>query len=235
MASWTPGSYKIRDYAKHVEHLEVFVGDTRLDAPKVAKNRWRVESPEPIRVRYDVYAHDMGVQTSFVDDDLAILSGAGLFLYELGVDSPWDVTVRLPEGWTAHTGLDPVPDAPGSYRAEDIHELIDSPWLMGRAEVSTFEVNGVRHELVNLDFGRSWDAQRAVEDVQKLVQTQVEFWGQVPYERYVFLNAGTGGGGGLEHLDSTLMITGPEIMHDSDSYERWLGLVSHEFFHTWNV
>ena len=80
-----------------------------------------------------------------------------------------------------------------------------------------------------------WDQERSLEGVERITEEQVKFWGEVPYARYVYLNVISEAGGGLEHLDSTLMLPSRDRTEDDDDYERWLGLVSHEFFHTWNV
>jgi predicted metalloprotease with PDZ domain len=114
--------------------------------------------------------------------------------------------------------------------------LVDTPALLGNPAVNTFDVAGVPHSLVSLGDHERWDLARATEDLTTLVETQQAFWGgTLPYDRYLFLNAILDTRGGLEHRSSTLMMASADQMLDEDRYQRWLGLVSHEFFHTWNA
>ena len=106
---------------------------------------------------------------------------------------------------------------------------------MGNTATYPFDINGVRHTLVNLGEDEVWDGEKSAKDVETLTNTIVSFWGHIPYPEYTYLNVIGDGGGGLEHLNSTLMMTSRWKTHERDSYLGWLGLVSHEFFHTWNV
>ncbi|MCO4746080.1 MAG: M61 family metallopeptidase [Proteobacteria bacterium] len=235
MPSWTPGSYKIRDFARHVEGVAASADGEPVPTSKVAKNRWHVEYAGPFTLSYDVYARELGVQTSFVDDRMAVLNGASLFLFEHGAPSSFELELQTPEGWAVHTALERQTSGDvHRFLASTVDELIDSPILVGQADVQVIAHDGIDHELVSMAFAPSWDAERAAADLAKLIQVQTAFWGQAPYANYSFLCVG-GGGGGLEHLDSTLMMSSAHAMADEESYEGWLGLASHEFFHTWNV
>ena len=243
MAVWTPGSYLVREYSRHVEGLTARTrGGEPLAVEKVAKNRWRVEAPpEPeVIVDYRVYAREMTVRTNFVDADLAMLNGAPTFLIPVGgEDLDHELRFHLPESWTdSAVALDRVEFSDPSvhvYRSPDFDTLVDSPVILGELDRRGFDVEGVAHELVQVgDFSR-WDNVRAAEDVARLSEAQVGFWGQIPYERYLFLNVITESGGGLEHKSSTLMLTGRWRDGDERGRQRWLGLVSHELFHAWNV
>ena len=267
MAVWTPGSYLVREFARHVEGFEAMTLEgAPLPLRKVSKNRWRVmappappaedeslaegeEAPEPalavlperIAIRYRVYARELTVRTNFVDADLAVLNGAALFVVPAeGLARPFDLRVELPNGWPhVATALPAHPDAAegdARYLAADYDELVDSPFVAGaEARIDTFEVGGVEHVLATFEGHGVFDQERALEDLTRLVALQQRFWRVVPYERYVFLNVLSGGGGGLEHEASTLFLGNRWSSEDEDAYRRWLGLVSHEFFHTWNV
>ena len=232
MAVWTPGSYLVRDFSRHVENVRADGAVSRA-----AKNRWRVETGGAARitVRYRVYAREMTVRTSWVDADFAMLNGAPTFLTladRLG--APHEVHIERPEAWTTvETALPAI--GPDRFLAPDFDTLVDSPIVIGNPAGYDFEVRGVPHRLVNVDEGGIWDGARARDDVERLVETQAEFWGQVPYDRYLFLNVIAEAGGGLEHKASTLMITSRWNQRVGDRYLRWLELVSHELFHTWNV
>jgi len=236
MASWTPGSYKIRDYARNVEAVAAFdEAGGPLPIAKVAKHRWRVEADggEAVDVTYRVWSREMSVRTNWVEERFAMLNGAPTFLTDVdAVGRPHVVRLELPEGWDVATGLSSDGDA---WVAPDYETLVDSPIVAGDLSRYDFEVGGAPMALVNRGEPPVWDGARAATDVEVLVRAQIDFWGAIPFERYVFLNVIDQGGGGLEHRNSTLMLANPWRTRDRADYVKWLGLVSHEFFHTWNV
>jgi len=241
LATWTPGSYLIREYARQIEGLVALdPSGTALAITKTKKNRWRVEAAgKAASIRYRVYAREMSVRTNFVDDEVAMVVGAATFMTVDGrQDGPHDVAVVLRPGWArAITGLDLHPSgAPNRFVAESFDELVDSPFLIGNPIERSFDAGGVPHEIATFGAGSAWDADKSTSDVAKIVAEQQAFWGEVPYRRYVILNAllSKGGMGGLEHLDSTLLLANPFAMAKPARYRAWLGLVSHEVFHTWN-
>ena len=231
MATWTPGSYLVREYARHIEGLQVDGGSIA----KTGKNRWvvKTEGKDAVRVKYRLYCREMSVRTNFVDADLAMLNGASTFLVRVDqLDQPSEVVLKTPWPKVA-TGLDEAGE--NTWRARDFDQLVDTPIVAGDLQVYDFEVEGVPHQLVNWGEDGVWDGEKSAKDVEAITKAQIDFWGTIPYERYLYLNVISGSGGGLEHKNSTLMLTGRWRTHDDDAYERWLGLVSHEFFHTWNV
>lgn len=244
MPVWTPGSYLVREYARHVEHLAAYRSRDQgppLAVEKVRKNRWKIQTDGAgsVVVHYRVYAREMGVQSNWIDSGFAILNGAATFL-TLADDPgprPHEVCLRLPDHWKASfTGL---PDAPGTtshhYRAPDFDTLVDSPIYAGSPAVYTFEVDGKPHYLVNEGECGVWDGPRSAKDVEAIVRAQRDFWGHLPYDRYVFFNLLTETGGGLEHQNSTVLMASRWATRNEDAYRAWLNLVSHEYFHTWNV
>ena len=241
MAVWTPGSYLVREYSRHVEGLTAkSPGGTRLEAVKTSKNRWKVrtEGVSPVHLRYRVYCREMTVRTNWVGNDFAILNGAPTFISMAGGEAlAHEVALDPPDRWkTSITGLPKSSDgSPHSYRAPDYDTLVDSPILIGNPALYEFEVGGKGHYLANLGEAPFWDGARAAEDVKRIVEQHFLFWGELPYDKYVFLNLIVEAGGGLEHKNSILMMTSRWSFRAPDRYKRWLGLVRHEFFHTWNV
>jgi predicted metalloprotease with PDZ domain len=243
MAVWTPGSYLVREFSRHVESLVAVGPDgAALDLVKTRKNRWRVATAgaEQIVVRYRLYAPELTVRTNWVSDDMAVLNGAATFLVPVGqLDQPHDVTLELPDGWRdSVTALPPHPSGQRHrYLAPSYDVLVDSPILAGNPVVRPFEVAGVRHRLAHAGDTSMWEPDRAARDAARLVDTHRAFWGHLPYRSYDFLSVLVEGdaSGGLEHRDSTLLISSPWAMRTAKDYARWLGLVSHEFFHAWNV
>jgi predicted metalloprotease with PDZ domain len=240
MPSWTPGSYLIRDFSAHVEHLRARTPDGReLEAWKVAKNRWRIEpaGAAELTVDYDVWAGELNVATSWVEAGVAVLNGAGLFLFsDESRDRPQQVRVVLPEGWAGvHTPLRATAE-PGVFLAGDYDELVDSPIVAGNLSRHEFKVRGHPYALVFADGDRWWDAAKAREDIARMVEAQQEFWGVNPFDReYLFINLFMGPFGGLEHDHATVLMVDPWQMLQRVDYIKWLGLASHEFFHAWNV
>ncbi|MEM7167510.1 MAG: PDZ domain-containing protein, partial [Planctomycetota bacterium] len=249
LAVWTPGSYLVREYQRHLENLvasTVPMGDAAsatLPLTKVDKNRWRVQTDGTThyQVRYRVYGRELSVRTNWVEEAFAFLNGAPTFLTLAdGKPRPHRVTYYLPEGWkNCATGLPQKAASDNSrvltFEARDFDQLVDCPTLFGNLTIEEFEVGGKRHRLVNHGGGEFWDVAKAAADLQKIVEVQTHFWECIPYDNYTFLNAVVESGGGLEHSNSTLMLTSRWSFRDPKRYRGWLGLASHEFFHAWNV
>ncbi|OFW06685.1 MAG: hypothetical protein A3H96_25435 [Acidobacteria bacterium RIFCSPLOWO2_02_FULL_67_36] len=231
----------MREYSKNLESVVAKSIEGRaLPIAKTAKNRWRITTGGAPRVvlNYRVYSREMTVRNNWVDADFAMLNGAATFLTlpERG-PRPHEVTIQLPAGWkTSVTGMADAPDgAPNHYRAPDFDTLVDCPIVAGNPDIYTFQVAGKPHFLVNVGGDGLWDASRSVADMQRIVETALKMWGSLPYDKYVFFNVLTGGGGGIEHKNSVMMMASRWATTTHDGYVRWLGLVSHEFFHLWNV
>jgi len=238
MAVWTPGSYLIREYARHVEGISARADDgSPLRIAKTCKNRWRVEtgSAERAVIRYRLYARELSVRTNFVDADFALLSGAASFLVPVGGHHlAAELHLELPPPW--RTVVSPlVSPAEGLFVAASYDELVDAPIYAGNAPVHRFVVEDREHLLVNEGEDERWNAPRALSDLSRIVATAAAFWGALPYERYVIFNLLTEGGGGLEHRDSCVLMASRLKTRRADGYLDWLGLVVHELFHAWNV
>ncbi len=235
---WTPGSYLVREYARNLEDIRAFDADGKpLAITKTRKNRWRVTTPAGtgVRLQYRVYSREMTVRTNWVDENFALLNGAATFVTRLGdLNREHDVQIELPAGWKLSiSGMQET--APNQFHAPDYDTLVDSPILAGSPAVHVFEVAGKKHYLVNEGETPLWDGDRAARDAQKIVEENLKMWGSLPYEKYVFLNLITDAGGGLEHKNSVCMMTGRYATRTRTGYLGWLGLVSHEYFHAWNV
>lgn len=232
---WTPGSYLVRDYARHLEGLTV--DGEAAGIKRTAKNRWRVPTggKRSVEVRYRLYGRLLTVRTNYVAAEFALVIGAATFLTPLDLKRRYTVRVERPKGWRhVVTGL--PADGPDRFRADDYDHLVDSPILVGNPTLSRFEVAGVPHLLADLGGDGLWDSARAAADVRKIVAEQQRFWGgPLPYRAYSFLNLLVETGGGLEHLNSTVIMSSRFAQRDRAAYINWLRLVAHEFFHTWNV
>ncbi len=252
LPAWIPGSYLIRDFARHVIHLEAMADGQPVKVTKLDKHTWRGKPcAAPLTLRYEIYAWDFSVRTAHLDQTHGFFNGTSLFLRPHGRESrACLVDLRPPQGevrgaWRVATTL-PVLEIDahgfGQYRAADYEELIDHPVEMGDFALGTFEAGGIRHEIA-ITGRQHGDMQRICRDLQVICNHHVDFFGELPeMERFLFLLTVTGEGyGGLEHRSSTALICS---RHDlpragesgiSEGYRAFLGLCSHEYFHLWNV
>jgi len=239
MAVWTPGSYLVREYQRHVEGVTAEAGGAPVAIEKSRKNRWRVTTggAAAVTVRYRVYSREMTVRNNWVDAGFAMLNGAPTFLtlVERG-QRPHEVRLELPPTWKGTaTALMPITGAAHAYRAEDFDTLVDSPIIAGNPVTRTFTVDGKTHVLVLEGDPSLFDADRAAADTQRIVEAGRRAMGPLLYPHYYFLNMVVETGGGLEHKNSFLAMSGRYTTRTHRSYMNWLSLVAHEYFHNWNV
>jgi predicted metalloprotease with PDZ domain len=234
MPSWTPGSYLMREFPRNVQRF------TASDAAgnvvswiKTDKNRWLVDPPADgrLRVAYEVYANEVSVRTSHVDSTHAAVNGASVFAYVEGREGdPVELTIDAPPGWRVATALRRSGDG---YRAEDYDELVDAPLEIGTHAEIEWEVAGKTHRWAIWGRG-NYDAARLAGDTSRIILAEQALFGSLPYPDYTFiLHLAPGGSGGLEHRDSTVLLA-DRWSFRGPAYERFLGLVAHEFFHLWN-
>jgi predicted metalloprotease with PDZ domain len=238
MPVWTPGSYMIREYPRQIETVESSDDKGPLPTTKVDKNHWVVscEKTDLVKVRYVIYGREMGVRTNWIEPQFAFLTGAATFLVpENRLDRKCVVEVVPNKSWTQiATSLQASSTSPWIRIASNYDELVDSPIVLGDIDIQSEEISGVMHYLATVP-NDAWDTKKAMQDAAKIVRTEQDFWGQVPYKQYWFLNLLTEAGGGLEHDNSTVLMASRFTQKQRAKYVDWLGLVSHEFFHTWNV
>jgi predicted metalloprotease with PDZ domain len=240
MPTWTPGSYLIREYARHVETISASDADgAELPVSRSRKNRWLVKcgDAKSVVVKYRLYCHEMTVRTNQVERDFALFNGASTFLSPVDARKrKHQVRIELPDDWKhAVCSLPNVDGDKQVFIAEDFDELVDSPILCGNPNIYPFKVGDREHLLVSIGEGEIWDGAATARDLEKIVAEHHKLWGVVPYPRYIFFNLLVEAGGGLEHDNSTVMMISRWYYRDREKYVRWLGLASHEFFHTWNV
>jgi len=252
LPAWVPGSYMIRDYARHVVSLEAQAGGEAVAVRKLDKSSWRVDPVEgPLVLRAVVYAHDLSVRGAYLDGRHAFVNGVCLFLRVHGRETERCVMHLLPppgptpQRWRVATTLTRLSGASwefGSFEAAGHDHLIDRPLLMGPLTLVEFTVAGVPHALA-IAGRHAADVSRLGEDLTLLCEHHIDFFGRPPpMDRYLFLLTVLNEGyGGLEHNDCTalvccstdLPVRGRRQM--SPGYRKLLGLVSHEYFHLWNV
>ena len=255
---WIPGSYLVREFAKNLQHLQAQQQGQKCALTQQDKCTWQIDCVQgaPLLLSYEVYALDNSVRTAWLDGDRGFFNGTSLFLRVHGQEAqPHHLQIQPVASqphWQVATGLTAVKVNArgfGLYVAADYDELVDCPVEMGAFWRGEFTACGVPHQLVVAGALQSFDKERLIVDTKKICETEIRFWHgdqatvrQTPHQRYVFmLNAVDEGFGGLEHRNSTSLICGrrdlPRVgeAKTSEGYTTLLGLISHEYFHTWNV
>lgn len=239
MPVWAPGSYLVRDFARHVEGLQArTAAGQALAVEKINKNTWRVRHPKQPRfqVSYRVYAFELSVRTSFVDADHGYLNGSSVFLYPADQQALGSTVVVQPApGWSqVSTALRPAPGK-FTYQAASYDELADSPIEIGTHKVLEFTANNTPHQVAM--YGTyTVDEAKLVADLKKVCEEAHRVVGQNPLDHYLFIVHNLErGGGGLEHLYSTTLEVSRTAYGTEAGYQSFLGLAAHEYFHLWNV
>ena len=255
---WIPGSYLVREFARHLQKLEATQARGQPEVVQNDKCSWTVAAQpgKPLVLRYEVYAFDNSVRACWLDAARGFFNGTGLCLRVHGrEDAAHALEIVAPASapaWKAATALLPQKVDKrgfGTYRADGYDTLADSPVELGDFWSGEFTAAGVPHRFVVAGAATaSFDGARLLADTQRICEAQIRFWhgeaadSKPAHDRYVFmLNAVDDGYGGLEHRHSTALICNrrdlPRIgdTRTSEGYTTLLGLVSHEYFHTWNV
>ena len=251
---WIPGSYMVREFAKNLQNLRATQGRRSVLVQQLDKATWQVDATpgKPLVLSYAVYALDNSVRTAWLDASRGFFNGTSLCLQVAGQETlPHTlelVSTRATAAWHVATGLPTVATDTrgfGSYVADDYDALVDHPFELGHFWSGEFKACGVPHRFVVAGAAPSFDGARLLADTQKICEAEIRFWhprGKPPHTNYVFmLNAVDDGYGGLEHRNSTALICTrrdlPRVgdKRSSEGYTTLLGLISHEYFHTWNV
>ncbi len=238
LPNWTPGYYRLMDYARNVINFKARdEAGNSLICSKTAKNVWRIKKGRArnVFVDYDVYAFNVSVAESFLDDSRAFVVPASVFMYPDGyLQNPVKLKIvtneLLPQ---IYCGLDEIAGETRAFYAPDFDILYDCPIYVGQPEVLQFEVNGVSHRIVAEDLGQV-PRIKIINDFKKIVETSITIMGDLPYRHYTFILM-EGGGGGLEHLNSMAAYMNASVLQTPESYKNWLAFIAHEYFHHYNV
>ncbi len=240
MPVWSPGFYRVEDYAGKVQDFAARTPEgTALTVEQPQKNRWRISTggARTVVVTYRLLCTGRSVTTNSVAADLGVFNGSATYItLAERAHRAHEVQLELPAQWPmSMTSLAAAADGkPNHYRAADYDELNDSPIVAGKLSVHDFTVAGSHHYLVDAGDLGGWDGQIAAQNIAQFVRADSAFWGMLPFKKYVFLNLFRQGGGGLEHLNSTLLTSRFSAAAPAGNV-RWLNFVSHEYFHAFNV
>ncbi len=251
---WIPGSYLVREFSKNLQQLQARQGKRTLAVQQLDKCSWQIATDplQPLELQYAVYALDSSVRAAWLDAERGFFNGTSLCLRVQGhEDGPHALELLAPAAlpdWEAASGLTAHKvnkKGFGTYLAPNYHELADCPVEMGRFWRGEFKAAGVPHRLVVAGAAASFDGARLLVDARRICEQGIRFWhgaGKPPHKNYLFmLNAVDDGYGGLEHRNSTALIAARRDLprlgdaRTSEGYTTLMGLISHEYFHTWNV
>ena len=256
LPAWIPGSYMIREFARNIISMSASSEGRKLRLKKLDKHTWQAAPCKgALEMTYQVYAWDLSVRAAHLDQTHGFFNGTSVFLKAHGKEAlPHIVDIQAPAGepfsaWRVATSLRELKARRhrfGTYVADDYDELIDHPVEMGEFELISFQAYGVPHEMAITGIVPGLDTQRLTSDLKKICEEQIAFFEpnskSAPMSRYVFLTLAVGEGyGGLEHRASTALICARNDLpvlgqaELTDGYRGFLGLCSHEYFHTWNV
>ena len=239
MPVWTPGSYLVREYARHLQDFSARSGGGELTSRKLSKNHWQIatNNSTEIKVSYRIYANDLTVRTNHLDATHAYFNGAALFFFVPGLEQqPISIKIVPPQSdWRVTTTLTKIEGEENTFQAQDFDTLVDTPVEVGTHQVYDFEVLGKPHSLAVWSQGNA-NPQKIIADTTKVIEVEAEIFDGLPYQEYLFLLHLSGSGyGGLEHKDCCTLNYPRFGFSDREKYERFMQLVAHEFFHLWNV
>jgi len=256
---WIPGSYLVREFARHLQQLQAKQDGKACEIVQVNKCTWRMAcvAGKPLELRYQVYAQDHSVRAAWLHAQRGFFNPTSLCLRAHGLDAqPHGLTLfainsiascAVSTGATALKGSKKrSAGVLGEYRFDNYDHLADTPFEVGQFWHGSFKLRGITHELSVTGATASFDGARLLADIKKIVESALTFWhgkdGKAPFERYVFmLSAVDDGYGGLEHRNSTALICSRRdlprlgVVKHGEGYTTLLGLISHEYFHAWNV
>jgi predicted metalloprotease with PDZ domain len=257
---WIPGSYLVREFSKNLQNLQARHSPKAVvPIRQIDKNSWQIDCQpnRPLVITYEIYANDGSVRTAWLDSRRGFFNGTSVFLKADGHEKAAQVlelkNAAIPD-WSVATGLTALKvnkQGFGTYQAADYDELVDCPVEMGCFWSGSFKASGVPHRFVVAGALPGFDGTKLLADTQKICEAEIRFWHgskKPPFQNYLFmLNAVDDGYGGLEHRNSTALICKRQdlphlalpgesgVFKPSDGYTTLRGLISHEYFHTWNV
>lgn len=236
--AWTPGSYKLREFGKNVSSFKAKGCNVEL----LDKQSYQVSGIKDGKaiVTFDYYADELSVRTPHLDDTHGFFLGTNLLPYledddQMPANVEYTVTIEPFGNWKVATSLPRVSGKKNTWCCDNYDVLGDTPFEIGTHEVRSFEVDGIKHDVAIYGYG-NYDFDRILKDTEVIVKTQAKNFGGLPYDYYLFIHHITpDSGGGLEHLNSSVCGWPSWKFNKEVDYQRFIRLVSHEFFHVWNV
>ncbi len=237
MPRWSPGAYRLRDYYENVRNFTA--KDLRghsLKVTRVEKDAWQVQTHNlPVMVNYEVQPAFEFWSGYALDSTYAIIQGPSVFMYIEGrKNEPIEITYKIPHGWQL---VSPLPETNSSFtfHANNYDEFIDAPVFMGKFEYHKFKIQNVPFFVVLLG-PVNFEISDFLDLIKRICKYQISLFNEIPFKKYVFfyrIQNQRRGGGGLEHLNSTVITLSSRRLEQNilNAAE----VTAHEFFHAWNV
>jgi predicted metalloprotease with PDZ domain len=235
MPVWAPGSYLIREFAKGVDYVKASSGQTALTVSKTDKNTWQIktEGKSKIEIRYNVYAFETSVRTSYLDAEHGFVSGSSVFMYipEMKTNSG---TLEIVPGHFKRISTTLKSTGATMFTYSTMDELYDCPIEIGNHEEFDFMAAGCHHRVAMFGSG-NYEVEKLKKDMAVICEEATKVWGENPNKEYLFIIHNlTVGSGGLEHASSTTLDVSRNT-YGPGTYTGFLSIVAHEYFHLWNV
>ena len=235
---WAPGSYLVREFSKNINLVKAFdEKGNPLEIKKTRKNSWSIKkgNKQNVVIKYEVYAFELSVRTSFLDLTHGFVSGSGVFMFvEDYLDVSGSLKVIPYEGFTKVSTALPQAKEKFTYNYSDYDQLVDCPIEIGNQIVFEFNAAGVKHTVAIYGDG-NYVIEDLRNDMTKIIEEETKVFGQNPNKEYLFIiHNVVNGQGGLEHKNSTTLSVN-RWTYSGSNYVKFLSLVAHEYFHLWNV
>ena len=248
LPKWSPGSYLIRDYARHIVNLEVTLNNEKVFPKQKTSNNWEIyiKSNGLINIKYLIYCFDKSVRANYLDDNRLFLNGPSTFLR---VKEFSDKKHQLEIKKNVFLKNKKITSSMNFLKQKNLYqeicyqEFIDHPLEISNTKNTHFYIakNKFTLSFSNLNIKRV-DLKKINSDTKKICNQIINFWGNNPNKEYHFLiNCEKNGYGGLEHKSSSALLIDEQSLPKTkniinrEKYINFLGLCSHEYFHVWNV
>lgn len=240
---WTPGHYKADMPVATIQDVAAFDGDGNLlPVQKTGLSEWTVSSRRgSVTLSYKAHLAKPGPTGSELTPDHLYFHPTDFFpILNDDLDQSSRILLAgLPNDWRVATALKRCADGEG-WCAPNAHRLYDSPFEISDYQELTYESGGATFHIIISGNGGPYDLEvfPFVEDFKRFTDAQIEvFDGIAPggISDYWWLLF-PGGGGGLEHRDSTTIYFNKRVFEGNrGSYDSLVSVSSHELFHAWNV
>ncbi len=253
MPVWAPGSYMVREFSQHIIEINAYSENKIIKIDKINKNTFITNNNNNnLQINYSIYAFDSSIRAAFIDDLQAFFNGTSLFLrpHDL-LDLKYKINILKPDdkkffNWqvaTALTSINIDEQGFGTYQALDYDTLVDCPVQISPMKRLKFKACDTEHEIVLVSDVRDFSETRLKKDLVLLCESQIKIFGDTPpFKNYLFIaRFEEGGFGGLEHMNSSMLLCNPyalpndEVSEPDINYRSFLSLCSHEYFHAYNV
>ncbi|MBJ6119816.1 M61 family metallopeptidase [Pontibacter sp. BT310] len=239
LPAWRPGRYELQHFAQKLNQVTATAHGATIATRKITKDRWQVETDgaETITINYSFYARQMDAGGSWLDEQMLYLNPINcLMAVEGRQHEPCEVTVTIPENWQIACGLPEV--RKHTLQAANYDELVDGPFIAsGSLQHASYSLAGTTfHIWIQGDCKPDWS--KIIHDFEAFTKAQLEVFCDFPVPEYHYLNLilPYRTYHGVEHSHSTVITLGPgELLMSPALYKEFIGVSSHELFHTWNI